>query len=95
MHPHFNPHLPPKLTWKRPFKKQLILSAQAVPRSRSRSTHLEEALKHAGQRKVRPQLLLVQVVPRLAQPLSPERHVPPEQLLGAALQLGELSHLTS
>ena len=72
-----------------------LLFVQAAPRSRSRSTHLEEALKHAGQCEVRPQLLLVQVVPRLAQPLRPERHVPPKQLLGAALQLGELAYLTS
>mmetsp|Transcript_32916 Transcript_32916/g.72706 ORF Transcript_32916/g.72706 Transcript_32916/m.72706 type:complete len:347 (-) Transcript_32916:991-2031(-) len=54
---------------------------------------LEQALQHVGQGKVGPELLLVDVVASLTQPLSPEGHVPPLHILLKALQLGELADL--
>jgi len=41
---------------------------------------LEEAVQDVGQGKVGPQLLVGQLVARLAQPLRPERDVPVPQL---------------
>ncbi len=46
---------------------------------------LEEAVEDVGQGKVGPQLLVGELVARLAQPLRPERNVPVPQLALAAL----------
>lgn len=40
-------------------------------KSRARSAHLEESVQHGRQAKVGPQLLIIQLVARLTQALSP------------------------
>jgi hypothetical protein len=55
-------------------------------------THLEQAVQHSGQCKVWPQLLILQVILVLPQPLSPEGHIPPQQIalvtVGCCMSLG-------